>query len=114
MDLLASYSKRPELLHDLAATWRQLGNAQAGEGSGRTSVCSVPRSAKLPQPLQERLSDGDQRAILERYESGMLRQQLAREYGISVSSVGRLLRAERLRRNNTAEDKRLQSFRSFQ
>lgn len=96
MDLLAAYSKRPERLHDLAATWQQLGKARVG-GSGRTSVRSVARSSKKPQPLQDRLSDDDQRTILERFEAGALQQQLAREYGISVRSVGRLLRKWRAR-----------------
>ncbi len=52
---------------------------------------SVPRSTKRPQPLQDRLSDDDQRTILKLFEAGILQKQLAREYGISVRSVGRLL-----------------------
>lgn len=66
VDLVTAYSKRHELLHDLTAAWRQLGKAQVDEGSGRASVRSVPRSTKRPQPLQDRLSADDQRAILER------------------------------------------------
>ena len=91
VDLVTAYSKRPELVHDLNETVRQLGRAQAGDGNNRTSVHSVPRSTKRPQPLQDRLSDDDQRAILERFESGVLQRQLAWEYGISVRSIGRLM-----------------------
>lgn len=63
----------------------------------------VFKNKDYTQPLQDRLTDDDQRAILERYEAGVLRQQLASEYGISVRSVGRVLRVERLRRNATRQ-----------
>ena len=95
MDLLVAYSKRPDLLHDLNEAVGQLGRTQTDKGSSHTSVRSVPRSTKRPQPLQDRLSADDQRAILERFEAGVLQRQLAREYGISVRSVGRLLRKRR-------------------
>ena len=101
VDLVTAYSKRPELLHDLNETVRQLGRAQADDGNNRTSVRSVPRSTKRPRSLQDRLSDDDQRAIMKRFKAGVLQRQLAKEYGISVRSVGRLLTKWRARLNLT-------------
>ena len=98
---MTAYSKRHDLVLDLNEVMHQLGRAQADDGNGRASVRSVPRRTRRPQALQDRLSDDDQRVILERFEAGVPQQQLAGEDGISLRSVGRLLRKWRAERDVT-------------
>jgi hypothetical protein len=47
------------------------------------------------QPVRERLRDGQVQAILKRFRAGETKGKLAAEYGISLSSVKRLLRSHR-------------------
>lgn len=95
MELVTTYSKRDDLLYDLELTSKQLAKARlAGEVDARASVQSTGRIGHK-HGLQERLTEDDLHQIVMRYEGGELRQAIADRYGISVSSVARVLRAHR-------------------
>jgi len=56
------------------------------------SVRSLDRKGRV-WSLAERLSEEDVQLLVKEYRAGALRQELADNYKISLSSVGRLLRA---------------------
>ncbi len=89
MDLVSAYSKRSDLLVDLDRVVQQLGHAD-GDISSR-SVQSIGRVGRA-HGLQERLTNADMRQIILSFQDGTPRYTIVTQYGISVSSVGRLLR----------------------
>lgn len=54
----------------------------------------------IPAQGSERLSEADRQAIIERFRAGSTREQLANEYGVSLSTVKRLLRKAGVRRQD--------------
>lgn len=94
VDLVTAYSKRHDLLYDLEEALRQLGKAQEDSSTEPQSVRSTGRIGHK-HALQDRLSDEDRRKIVLSYEDGELRRDIAERYGISVSSVARVLRGYR-------------------
>ena len=75
---------------------RLLDHADTWDTSVRSSVTavsdiSVTYRPPVPRLLNERLSLADTEEIVKAFRTGTRRQQLAEEYGISVSSVKRVL-----------------------
>jgi hypothetical protein len=93
--LLTSYSKRADLLYDLQEALRQL--QRASEDDSPPSVRSVRSPDRKSQvwALADRVSQTQVREIVSAFEDGTPRWKIAERYQISVSSVGRLLRAHR-------------------
>jgi hypothetical protein len=89
VDLVSAYSKRSGLLVDLDHAAQQLG--QANSDTGTSSVRSTERVGGA-HSLQDRLTDADMRQIIMSFQGGTPRYKIAAQYGISVRSVGRLLR----------------------
>lgn len=100
MGLLTHYSNRSDLLHELEVTAGRLQQAQQEGTPLVRSVRSPDRQGRV-WSLAERLSETQVQAIVAGFEAGALRQQLAEQYKISLSSVGRLLHQHRQRRNRT-------------
>lgn len=95
VDLVSAYSNRDDLVFELVTAMRQLEEARSAGGSeSRLSVQSVGRVGRA-HGLQDRLSQADLQNVVTEYEAGELRKDLAERYGISVSSVARILRAHR-------------------
>jgi hypothetical protein len=86
---VSAYSKRSDLLVDLDRVVQQLKH-----GDGDTSSRSVQSTGRLRRArgLQDRLTDADIRQIILSFQGGTPRYKIAAQYGISLSSVGRLLR----------------------
>jgi site-specific DNA recombinase len=98
VDLLIAYSKRPDLLVDLRKVAEQLDQlAREGAAGERQSVRSVGKLGHV-HGVRARLAKADIQEIILSFAEGTPRYQLAEKYGISLSSVGRLLRQERERR----------------
>jgi hypothetical protein len=95
VDLLRSYLNRGDLLHDLGETTRQLAKAcERSELPVARSVSTVAPGFRQRR-LADRLDNAQVQAIVSAFEAGTPRWQLAMQHGISVSSVGRLLRRRR-------------------
>jgi hypothetical protein len=101
--LLTRYSNRSDVLHELDLATRQLqrANQDAPDHRSVRSVRSPNRKGRV-WGLTERLSDDDTHKIALSYEAGELRRDIAARYKISVSSVGRLLRVWRAKRNGAS------------
>ena len=94
MDLVRSYSKRPDLLHDLVTAVRTIKEAQAASSAhDRRSVQSDPPGES--RRLVDRLSEDDARQLARDFRAGTPKWMLAERYGLSRSSVKRLLRKYR-------------------
>jgi len=98
--LLTHYSNRSDLLHELDVAGDRLQRAQEDGTPSVRSVRSPDRKGHA-HGLTERLTEAQVGEIVAAFEAGTLRRQLAERYGISISSVGRLLRQDRQRRNQT-------------
>lgn len=88
------YSNRTDLLHELDEAVQRLRRAGHRAQTSVRSVRSPDRKDKVGA-LTDRLSEEDRSDIVSRYNAGELRQDIANHYGISISSVARVLRAWR-------------------
>lgn len=93
VDLLTAYSKRSDLLFDLARAVEWLGGEGVGESGGVRSV----RSEQAPRVwrVRDRLSEADIRSLVSRYQEGVTARELAEHFKSGMTSVKRLLRAAR-------------------
>ena len=94
VDLIRYYSNRPDLREDLRRAAQRLERAAA---EPQTEPASVQSTARIGRKwaLTERLSEEDVRGLVEGFRAGTPKHKLAKRYGISVSSVKRLLRLHR-------------------
>jgi hypothetical protein len=95
VDLVSAYSKRSDLLVDLDHAAQQL--KQANSDTSTPSVRSTGRVGHAHR-LEDRLTDAVVQKIILSFQSGTPRYKIAAQYGISVRSVGRLLRTWRKHR----------------
>jgi hypothetical protein len=89
---VSAYSKRSDLLVDLDHAAQQL--EQANSDTGTPSVQSTGRVSRA-HSLEDRLTDAAVQKIILSFHGGTPRYKIAEQHGISVSSVGRLLRTWR-------------------
>jgi hypothetical protein len=90
--LIRDYSKRPDVSHDLKRARYQLDKAiKADEPTKRQSVSSTGRKPRV-WGMEERLSPETITALIADYRAGSIGKEIAEKYGISLSSVRRLLR----------------------
>ena len=99
MDLLLSYSKRPDIGDDLATVLDKLGRAERDQSA-------KPLSVKSDQPpsvwrVADRLSEADIQRLITRYREGVTIKEVAAEFRISLGSVKRLLRERGARRKDS-------------
>jgi DNA-directed RNA polymerase specialized sigma24 family protein len=95
--LVRAYSKRPELLEELNQATRRLARALDADPLGEpVSVRSTGRVGRV-WALNDRLSEADMQAIVQKFRAGTPKQELAEQYGISLSSIKRLLRRHDIR-----------------
>jgi len=84
------YSNRPDLLGPMLDVLRRIEEGdQADEPDGVRS-----QEGGLPRP-SDRLSEADMREIVTRFSSGVAKHRLAKEHGMSLSTIKRLLRKYR-------------------
>jgi DNA-directed RNA polymerase specialized sigma24 family protein len=91
VELLAAYSNRPELLRPLADVLRRVEpheHERDGEVKSRARTWST----------SDRLAPAGIDTLIELFLDGTPKTQLAAKFGISLSSVKRLLRQRRVRR----------------
>jgi response regulator of citrate/malate metabolism len=84
-----AYSKRPDLLFDLASTVERLCREGVDEPGGVRSV----RSEQAPRVwrVRDRLSEADIRNLISRHQEGVTTRELAEHFNIGMTSVKRLL-----------------------
>ena len=90
---MGSYLNRPDLADSLVSAVRQLQQAQQG-GEVAHSVRSAPLATR-PWRVDARLSEADAEQFVAAFDAGTSKRKLAERYGISVSSVKRLIRQHR-------------------
>lgn len=90
MEALRSYANRADLLEDLRLTVAAIHEESAEE----LPVPAEIESAR-PHRLADRLDGATVQEIIAGFLGGRSRDALAQEYGISVRSVGRLLKRYR-------------------
>ena len=94
VDLVRAYSNHLNLANELVKTLQQLRQAQERGDDGAVSVRSNGRSDRLWR-VNDRLSGDDVRMLVRSFAQGTTKRELAGRYGISESSVKRLLRRGR-------------------
>lgn len=100
MDLLIAYSKRLDLISELVNAVARLRGNGALEPERGVSV----RSEQPPRVWRvcDRLSETDVCGLVASYRAGMNADVLAEQFKISESSVKRLLREHKARRQDNA------------
>ena len=94
MELLTAYSHTPERLDDLRKAVEIVRRQEADEPDAeRNEDASRPRQWSMA----DRLSPEEVQTIINRYRTGTIAKDLAATFGISLSSVRRLLRKHRAR-----------------
>jgi DNA-directed RNA polymerase specialized sigma24 family protein len=97
VDLVRDYSKRQDLLDDLVRSLEQLRKANASDAQTppeRLSVSSDGRSERVWR-LSDRMDETAVQQLVEAFNGGTSKQALAERFGISLSSVKRILRKHR-------------------
>jgi FixJ family two-component response regulator len=88
---MGSYLNHQDLADALASAVRQLRQAQGRGDEPAHSVRSSPSSTRQWQ-VDDRLSEADQERLIADFVAGTSKRKLAERYGISESSVKRLVR----------------------
>lgn len=102
VELLRQYSNRTDLAFDLEVATRQLAKAVHAQVK---RADTPPRSVKnTPHPRQRRLTNrlGDDQVqeLVAAFEAGTTREELGKRYGISRTSVAKILREWREKSEN--------------
>ncbi|MDQ3579274.1 MAG: hypothetical protein M3443_17120 [Actinomycetota bacterium] len=100
---MTAYANRLDLANKLVKVMQQLRQAQEREVDAPTSVRSTGKSDHRWR-VGDRLSDEDIRTLLGAFAQGTTKRALAERYGISESSVKRLVRRRRLVAQRTGGD----------
>lgn len=95
VDLVGTYSKRQDLADQLRRSLGGLGlvhpeAAEDSEGSVRTTA-----KAAVPHRVVDRLGEETVQQMIEERRAGVELRELAERYGVSLSSVKRVLRQHR-------------------
>ena len=90
VDLIAAYSKRRDLADALVSSVQQLRQAEAQIGEPAFSVRSTQTFSRWR--VNDRLSQADMERLVTAFTAGTSKRKLAERYGISESSVKRLIR----------------------
>lgn len=93
VEVMGRYSNRPDLLGPMLDVLRRI---EQGDRTAEQGVRSTGRGGGL-SPVRDRLSGEDVSEIIARFRSGVAKHKLAAEYGISPSSVKRILKARGVR-----------------
>jgi hypothetical protein len=91
VEVLRRYSNRPELLKPMQDVLRRTAEGDRTDAPGIQSTGSGGGSASV----RDRLSEADVREIVRRFRAGEPKHRLAAEYGMSLSTIKRLLRRHR-------------------
>jgi len=101
VEVLKAYSHIPSRLYDLRKTWEVVhGQLPDEHDEDRNEEASRPRQWSMT----DRLSPRDVQAIIDQYHAGTIAKDLAEKFGISLSSVRRLLRKHGSRLIDRQED----------
>jgi hypothetical protein len=92
VEVLRRYSNREDLLKPLVSVLERI---KAGDQADMPGVQSVVSADPSRPPVRERLSADDIDQLVRRFCGGTAKRVLVAEYGISLSSVKRLLRRHR-------------------
>jgi DNA-directed RNA polymerase specialized sigma24 family protein len=89
VEVLRRYSNRRDLVKSVQEVLRRI---EEGDQADDPGVESTGRGGRDVTPVRERLGEDKFRELVECRRSGMLLQEIATRYGISLSSVKRVVR----------------------
>jgi hypothetical protein len=92
VDLIQAYSNRLDLADALVSAVRQLRQAQEQTTEPAHSVRSTPAPSRWR--VGDRLTEADATRLVAAFTAGTSKRKLAERYGISESSVKRLIRQQ--------------------
>lgn len=93
VEVLRRYSNLPDLLTRMQDALRRIEEENQDDEPG---VCSTGRGDGLvPVPVRERLGEAGLADLVASFRAGTPKHELATRYGISLSSVKRVLRQRR-------------------
>jgi hypothetical protein len=92
VEVLRRYSNRDDLIKPLVSVLERI---EAGDRTDVPGVQSVVNTEPNRPPVRERLSADDVGQLVRRFRDGTPKRVLVAEYGVSLSSVKRLLRRHR-------------------
>ena len=96
VELCRRYSNRPDLLGPLVRTWQKINqDAPAGDDS---DLAPVPGKEACVWRVADRLSLSDVQTMIGSYRSGSTARFLSERYGVSTSTIKRLLREHGVRK----------------
>jgi hypothetical protein len=98
VDLIGRYSNHLTLLRELERVCRDLGKAVADPVEVLVSVCSDRVPGREPRAVVDRLGESGVEVLVDRFVGGATARELAAEWGVSLSSVKRILRGRGVRR----------------
>lgn len=93
MEFVRRYANRPDLLDDLARLAATLASSTYAAPEGEPYEPGVAQ--RRQRLLSNLLSPADVQRLVARFHAGVAKRKLAAEFGISESSVKRLLREHR-------------------
>jgi hypothetical protein len=91
VEVLRRYSNRPDLLGPMLDVLKRGAEGDRTDEPGVRSTGNRIGSA----PIRDRLSESDVCMIIKRFRAGAAKHKLAVEYGMSLSTMKRLLREHR-------------------
>ena len=94
VEVLRRYSNRTDLLRSIQDVLRHI---EENDQTDEPGVCLTGRGGGL-SPVRLRLGDTTVHAFVAEFAAGATRQELVGRYGVSLSSVKRLLRASGVNR----------------
>lgn len=95
MELLRHYANQPDLREELQRVAVILAEGGQDDGVGTENT---PAAMRSPHLLRDRLYPDDLQAMIDLYKSSTPAKQVAEKYGVSLSSIKRLLRRHGVRR----------------
>lgn len=93
MDLVGAYSKRQDLADQLRRALDRLGRAHQEPVEEPPQSVRTTAKAAVPHRVVDRLGEEVVQEMIEERQAGAELRELAARYGISVSSVKRILKS---------------------
>jgi AraC-like DNA-binding protein len=94
VDLVGTYSKRQDLADQLRRVLDRLGRAHQERAEDPEESVRTTAKAAEPHRVVDRLGEQAVQQMIEERRAGVELRELAERYGISLSSVKRLLRSD--------------------
>jgi hypothetical protein len=100
VELARRYSNQPQLLDELARTWRRLARELEDATPGEAIELTSAGPSQRPRLVANRLSEADVADLIVAFRAGATHTELAVGFGIGTTAVKKLLRERKARRRD--------------